>query len=76
MSDLNMKQFRVSMDVWCSDPREFHNLMELIKRAQLLESENGRHGGYGFEVKIDMDENTLRKQLGFKKSDIEISYDH
>lgn len=58
------------MEMWCSDPREFDNLITLLSR-ELGDGDNGRYGGYGFKIetqKIDIDK--IRKALGFKKSEV------
>lgn len=72
-----MAKIMVEMELWCSDPREFENLIQQLSQAQIFESENGRHGGYGYEIKVqDLSEKTVRKALGFKKSDLEINTDY
>jgi len=66
------KPIKLEMEVWCDDPREFHNLMRLIKQARVYEGENGRHCGYGFAIKVEeVPEKEVRKALGFRVGDVD-----
>lgn len=66
-----MARIKIEMDVWCSTPLEFDNLITKINNGHIVESENGRHGGYGYEIKVqDLDPDKIRKALGFKKSEV------
>jgi hypothetical protein len=66
-----MARIRIEMDVWCSDPREFDNLITKINNGHVMEGDNGRHGGYGYEIKVqNIDPDKIRKALGFKKSEV------
>jgi len=61
----------VELHVWCEDAREFDNLVTMIQREPIMEFENGRHCGYGFDVLVnEVNINKVRKALGFKKSDV------
>lgn len=65
-----MAVIRLEVEVWCSDPAEFENLMSLIRRGHVLVAENGTSGGYGYEINVqDISEERLRRELGFKKSE-------
>lgn len=66
-----MARIKIEIDVWCSDPREFDNLITKINNGHVVESENGRHSGYGYEIKVqDINIDKVRKALGFKKSEV------
>lgn len=65
------RKIKVEMEIWCSHPEEFENLIGELRRAELCLFANGRVGGYGFEVKTDQfDEKKIRKALGFKKDEV------
>lgn len=65
------RKIKVEMEIWCSHPGEFHNLMTELRRAELAFCENGSVGGYGFEIKTDQfDEKKIRKALGFKADEV------
>jgi hypothetical protein len=65
------RKIKIEMEIWCSTPLEFHNLMADLQSADLCHYVNGKDGGYGFEVKTEQfDETTIRKALGFKKSQV------
>jgi hypothetical protein len=69
-----VKKIKLEMEVWCDDSREFHNLMQLIKQALVMEGENGRHCGYGFAIRVDeVPEKAVRKALGFSVADVDFS---
>ena len=66
-----MTRIKIEIDVWCSDPCEFDNLITKINNGHVVEIENGRYGGYGYEIKVqDLDIDKVRKALGFKKSEV------
>jgi hypothetical protein len=61
------KKIKLEMEVWCDDPREFHNLMRLMQSTQVMEGDNGRYCGYGFSIKVnEVPEKEVRKALGFR----------
>ncbi len=65
------KKMTIEIDVWCTDARHFHDLVDLLRKAGTSAMINGTHGGYGFDVPIEkIKENDLRKALGFKKSEV------
>lgn len=65
------KKIKVEMEIWCSDPREFENLLYKLASADLRDCTNGRFGGYGYEIKEhQFTEDKIRKALGFKKAEI------
>ena len=67
------KKMKIEMEIWCSHPHEFHNLLVLLQSTELCDYVNGKFGGYGFSIKSDQfDEKTIRKALGFKKSEVEV----
>lgn len=60
------KQFKLEIDVWCTDERHFDDLIKELEYANCYE--NARYGGYGFEVKIsDKTKKKLRKSLELPK---------
>lgn len=65
------RKIKVEMEIWCSHPGEFHNLMTLLQNADIGQYENGAVGGYGFEIKTDQfEEKKIRKSLGFKADEV------
>jgi len=65
------KKINVQMEIWCSDPREFQNLMALLNERDFFGCVNGTFGGYGFNLEVeDLSERDVRKVLGFKKSEV------
>ena len=52
------------MEIWCSHPHEFHNLLALLQSTELCDYVNGKLGGYGFSIKSDQfTEKAVRKAL-------------
>ena len=67
------KTMKIEMEIWCSHPHEFHNLLALLQSTELCDYVNGKLGGYGFSIKSDQfTEKAVRKALGFKKSEVEV----
>jgi len=67
-----MAKIRIEMEVWCSDPREFENLMLLLRQGNATDGKNGLYGGYGYAIKVqDLSDDKIRRALAFKKSDLE-----
>ncbi len=67
------KKMKIEMEIWCSHPKEFHNLISLLQSTELCDYVNGKLGGYGFSIKSDQfTEKAVRKALGFKKSEVEV----
>ena len=65
------KTMKIEMEIWCSHPQEFHNILALLQSTELCDYVNGKLGGYGFSIKsAQFDEKTIRKALGFKKSEV------
>lgn len=65
------KKINIEMEIWCSDPREFENLLYKLASADLRDYTNGKFGGYGYEIKSQQfTEEKIRKALGFKKDEI------
>ena len=67
------KTMKIEMEIWCSHPHEFHNLLALLQSTELCDYVNGKLGGYGFSIKSDQfDEKTIRKEKKKKKSEVEV----
>lgn len=65
------RKIKVEMEIWCSHPLEFENLIAALQSAEFVQYANGQHGGYGFQIKDDQfDEKKIRKALGFKKDEV------
>lgn len=69
------RKIKVEMEIWCTHPDEFENLMlhlqVAMRRGEFSMYENGKSGGYGFEIKPEQfDETKFRKALGFKKDEV------
>ena len=55
---------KIEMEIWCSHPKEFHNLISLLQSTELCDYVNGKLGGYGFSIKSDQfTEKAVRKAL-------------